>query len=131
MATRLEKHRERLNALSLLGRDLTRRAGSKCELCEAAGVKLQPYEVEPVPAEPELDHCLFICETCSHQLDNPKQIDANHWRCLGKSMWSEVPAVQVTSILMLRRLAPLEWAEELLEQAYLSDEVEQWLASVS
>ena len=48
MAKGLDKHRERLEALALFGKDLTRRAGSKCELCETAGVKLQIHEVPPV-----------------------------------------------------------------------------------
>ena len=40
MAKGLLKHQERKSALSLLGKDLARRARSKCELCEASGVPL-------------------------------------------------------------------------------------------
>ncbi len=47
MAKGLDKHRERLEAVALFGKDLTRRSGSKCELCETSNVKLQIYEVPP------------------------------------------------------------------------------------
>lgn len=127
MATRLEKHHGRQNAVSLLGKELTRRAGSKCELCQASGVKLQPYEVEPIPEVPTADHCVFLCQECILQLNQPKAVVPNHWRCLSTAMWSEIPAVQLTSVLMLRRLQPLDWANELLEQLHVSDEVTQWL----
>ena len=70
--------------------------------------------------------CILICDTCSEQLNNPKRIDADHWRCLNKSMWSEVAIVQVTAIRMLRVLAEKhDWAEDLNEMAYLEPEVEE------
>ena len=68
MAKGLDQHRERLEALALLGKDLTRRAGSKCELCETAGAKLQIHEVPPVPSEPELEGCIFIDDVENHVL---------------------------------------------------------------
>ena len=82
MARGLDQHKERQRILSSFGKDLTRRCKSTCELCEAKEVKLSIYEVPPVLSEPEYESCIFICETCSEQLANPKRIDANHWRCL-------------------------------------------------
>lgn len=130
MAKGRDKHQERRQALSLFGKDLTRRAGSQCELCEASGVKLVITEVPPAPKEPDFDHCLFTCETCREQIDNPKRIDSNHWRCLNKVIWSELVPAQVTAVLMLRRLEKHDWAAELLDQAYISDEVQTWLDSI-
>ena len=69
MAKGLDKHRERLETLALFGKDLTRRAGSKCELCETSNVKLQIHEVPPVPAEPDFEHCIFICDACQDDID--------------------------------------------------------------
>ncbi len=127
MAKGLLKHQERLSSLNLLGKDLARRARSKCELCEASGVPLKIYEIEPVPSEPELEHCIMTCDTCREQLDNPKRMQPDHWRCLTKSIWSEVPAVQVLSLRHLRQLADQhQWAADTLEIAYLSPEVEDW-----
>lgn len=130
MAKGRDKHQERRQALSLFGKDLTRRAGSQCELCEASGVKLVITEVPPVPKEPDFAHCLFTCESCSEQIDNPKRIDSNHWRCLNKAIWSELLPVQVTAILMLRRLEKHDWAAELLDQAYITNEAQIWLDSI-
>lgn len=128
MAKGLDQHRARLDALSLLGKDLTRRAGSKCELCDASGVKLQIHEVAPVPAEPDIEHCIFICGTCKEQIDTPKRREPDHWRCLNTSVWSEVPAVQVQAVRMLRALDQHDWAKDLLEMLYLNPEIEEWLA---
>ena len=127
MAKGLLKHQERKNALSLLGKDLARRARSKCELCEASGVPLTIYEVEPIPDEPDVEHCLMTCNTCREQLEHPKRIQPDHWRCLTKSIWSEVPVVQVLSLRFLRQLAEAhQWAADTLEIAYLTPEVEAW-----
>ena len=51
-----------------------------------------------------------------------------HWHCLNHAVWSEVPAVQVMSVRLLRRLTGTKqhWAEELLEQAYLEPDLEEW-----
>ena len=134
MAKGLQKHQERLDALNLLGKDLARRASSKCELCETAGVSLKTHEVAPVPAEPDIDHCLMICETCHDQLNflenKPKLIQADHWRCLGKTIWSSLPVAQVVALRVLRQLdADYPWVAEILEHAYLAPEVENWASN--
>lgn len=133
MAKGRDKHQERLQALSLFGKDLARRASSKCELCEAAGVKLQTVEVAPVPKQPDFDHCLLACDDCREQLliaeKSPKRIDSNHWRCLNTAVWSELPMVQVSAVLLLKQIANSgeDWAADLLEQCYLTPEVEDWI----
>ncbi|MRI33119.1 phnA protein [Endozoicomonas sp. OPT23] len=132
MAKGLLKHQERQNALSLLGKDLTRRASSKCELCEASGVSLKIYEVAPVPAEPDIEHCLMTCDTCREQLTHfekkPKHMQADHWRCLGKTVWGEVPAAQVMSVRILRQMSEkYPWAAEILEHVFLAPEIETWV----
>jgi len=61
-------------------------------------------------------------------LDKPKQIDPNHWRILSETVWSEVPAVQVMAVRLLRHLANKQaWAQEILEELYLEDELEAWV----
>ena len=127
MAKGLDQHRQREDILNSFGKDLARRAKSHCELCDADGVKLITHEVAPIPAEPDFDHCILVCETCKEQLDNPKRIDPNHWRCLNSSVWSEVSAVQVTAVRMLNSLTEQPWAQELNEQIYLAPEIEAWL----
>ncbi len=128
MAKGFQQNQDRLNALNRLGKDLARRAKSKCEVCEEAGVPLRAYEVPPEPSEPELDHCVFICQTCQEALSNPKKaLVPNEWRDLGNTIWTEVPAVQVCVVRLLRRIAEKEpWAQEMLDEAFLSPEVEEW-----
>ncbi|GAA3920665.1 phnA protein [Litoribacillus peritrichatus] len=125
-----EKHKQRNDAISYFGKDLVRRSGSHCELCNAHGTKLIIHEVPPVPREPDFDHCIFICETCSGQIDKPKTVNPDHWRCLNTSAWSQVPAVQVMSVIMLDRLASEDWAVELKDQLYLSPEIQNWLEDI-
>ena len=127
MAKGLLKHQERQSALSLLGKNLARRARSKCELCDASGVALTIYEVAPVPSEPDFEHCIMTCDTCRQQLEHPKRMQPDHWRCLTKTIWSEVPVIQVLSLRHLRQLAEQhQWAADTLEIAYLTPEVEEW-----
>ena len=127
-----ERHQERHHGLSLYGKDLVRRSSSHCELCDAHGVQLHIYEVPPPPKEPDYSRCVMICDVCLAQLERPKLRDQNHWRCLNHSIWSEVPAVKVLAIAMLKRVAEQErWAVELLEQTYLEPEEELWLEQVA
>lgn len=129
MAKGLEKHKERLAALNLFGKDLTRRCGAKCELCSESGVALRVFEAQPAPVVPEAEFCVFICDTCRDQLERPKSLDVDRWRCAAESIWSEVPAVQVLSARVLDRVGKSEmWAREAREGMDLDAEVEEWIA---
>ncbi len=120
-------HQARVSALQALGKDLARRAKSKCEITGAAGVPLRAYEVPPVSAEPELERILLLSEACHEVLENPKRLAGREWQCLAEVVWSESPAVQVVAWRMLQRLAQREdWAREVLEELFLDPEVEAW-----
>lgn len=124
-----EKHQKRVNELLMLGKDLARRAHSKCELCAATGVSLAAYEVPPVPTTPDIDKTVFICDLCAEQINYPKRMDANHWHCLSASVWSSTPVVQVVAVRLLERLVDSEgWAEDLYDQLYLEPDIQQWIA---
>ncbi len=114
--------------LSRFAKDLVRRSRSKCELCDKSGAKLEVYELPPLEEDPYVDGCVFICESCYKQITQPKKMIPSYWRCLNHSLWSEVPAVQVVAVRVLRRLVKAEhhWAEELLEHAYLEPDIEKW-----
>ncbi len=105
-------------------KELTIRSGSLCELCGATD-GLTSYEI---PASPEegSDGCVMACNTCSTQLNAPDQIDANHWRCLNDSMWSQVPAVQVVAWRMLNSLKQEGWPQDLLDMMFLDEETDRW-----
>jgi len=102
-------------------KDLFERSGSNCELCSATQ-NLVVYELPPV-TNAGIDDSVLICETCREQIDNPKKMDVNHWRCLNDSMWNQTPAVQIMAWRMLMRLRNEGWPQDLLDMLYLDDEI--------
>lgn len=100
------------------------RSGAKCELCSATE-NLKVYEVPPVSTG-GLDGSLLACETCISQIENPEGTDANHWRCLNDSMWSEHDSIKVVAWRMLQRLKSEGWPNDLLDMLYLEDETLNW-----
>jgi len=132
VAKGFESNQARVGALASFGKDLARRARSKCELCETGGVKLQAFEVPPIPKLPEFERCLLLCERCHEQATEERKFEAGEqWRCLAQTLWSELPAVQVMAVRLLRKQADSQaWAREALEGAYLDAEVEEWANQV-
>jgi protein PhnA len=80
---------------------LRSRSNGACELCGSTE-GLAAFLVEPGNSTNSDQH-IYSCTSCVEQITN-NTMDANHWRCLNESMWSEVPAVQVVSWRMLHRL---------------------------
>nr|WP_309756089.1 PhnA domain-containing protein [Flavobacterium sp.] len=105
-------------------RELSKRSGSKCELCGATE-NLKVYNVLPTK-KGGLDESILACSTCIDQIENPDKVDLNHWRCLNDSMWSEHTAVQVVAWRMLNRLRSAGWPQELLDQMYLDEDTLVW-----
>ncbi|WP_291870262.1 alkylphosphonate utilization protein [Maribacter sp.] len=105
-------------------RELSKRSGGSCELCTAIE-NLQVYEVTP-KAPGSIKEAIHACNTCIDQIDNPEKTDANHWRCLNDSMWSEQVAVKVIAWRMLSRLRKEGWPQDLLDMMYLEEEELQW-----
>ena len=130
MAKGYQENKERMAALSFFGKDLARRARSKCELCESSGVSLSVCEVSPVPSgPPEIERCIFICDSCREQFLNPKKFEAGEkWRCLAQTVWTEEPAIQVAAVRLLKRQADSQaWAREALDGLFLEEEIEEWV----
>ncbi len=124
MAKGYDTDRERKERLSSFGKDLARRAKSRCELSGEAGVSLVIYEVEPVKSEPDFDRCIFISESTLEQITNPKKLTPDHWRILGEQIWSDLPPIQIMAVRMLAHIAKKEhWAQEILDNAYLDESI--------
>lgn len=98
---------------------LQERSGNICELC-GASEGLSAFEV--APSDSSADKSIYICETCKSQIMNPQNLDADHWRCLSDSMWSQVPAVQVMAYRLLSALGD----QDQLDMLYLEDDVKGW-----
>ena len=105
-------------------RELSKRSGSKCELCGATE-NLKVYEVLPIK-KGGVDESIMACSTCIDQMENAGHEDLNHWRCLNDSMWNEHIPVQVVSWRMLSRLRKNGWPQELLEQMYFDEDTLAW-----
>lgn len=94
-----------------------------CPLCTAQ----TPLHTFAVPGGPD-DASVEICATCVEQIE--ATTDENHWRGLASAMWSEDAAVQVLSARLLRQLN-VPWAQDLLDQLYLDDELQAWVDNVA
>ncbi len=95
-----------------------------CELCAAANTTLESYSIPPFLLDNEKAQ-VAICDTCITQLQLPiETLDANYWRCLEGSIWSEVPAVQALSFKLLTSLSAKEsWAAEAASAVFLEQGV--------
>jgi len=127
MAKGRDKYEARRQALLKLGTPLSRRSGSRCELCSAAGTSLRPTEVAPEASEPSYERCILICDRCHHAVVGG-QAEAREWRFLEEVAWTDLVPLQVTAVRMLRRFSnEASWASALLESLYLAPETEAWL----
>ena len=129
MAKGYDEHRERQSLVNMLGKQLARRSRSHCELCGAGDVPLSVFEVPPEQPEPTAEAALFLCEECRSPIDNPREFNATRWHFLSECVWSDIPAIQVMAVRLLRRLSDTEaWASAALEDLYLDEEIEEWIA---
>ncbi len=103
--------------------DLKKRSNNACELCGATN-ELDVFEVEP--SKGIAYDSAYICATCKDQIENPDNVDVNHWRCLNDSMWNENDAVKVLAWRMLNRLRGEGWTQDLLDMMYLEDDTLKW-----
>lgn len=105
-------------------KELRRRSNDQCELCKNTE-ECKAYEIPKSP-QSTLDTHIWICNTCQSGINNPKEADVNHWRCLNESIWSETAAIQVVSWRMLHALSHTDFANDLLEISYLDEETLTW-----
>ncbi len=99
--------------------ELLNRSESSCELCKST-TDLSVYEVSP--SDGSVEQSVLLCSKCKEQFEDESKIDANHWFCLNDSMWSTIPAVQVVSYRMLKKIGN----QDLLDMMYLEDDVKAW-----
>ncbi|MDT3403208.1 PhnA domain-containing protein [Mucilaginibacter terrae] len=104
---------------------LIERSGNACELCKSVG----NLSVYTVPPDGYANNHILVCDACNTQLDSPVT-DAQYWRFLTDTMWSEVPAVQVLSWRILSRLKNEGWAADNLDMLYLDEETLAWAKAV-
>jgi len=119
MANRRDRHQAHQAAVAALGKGLSRRARSLCELC-GERASLAVTEVPGGPEEPDEEWALLLCERCRTLGDQPPQT----LRFLETAMWSEVAPVQVTAVRALRAL-DVAWATEALDGLWLDEAMQE------
>jgi protein PhnA len=107
-----------------LSKELIARCDEKCELC-GSNKDLKQFIVAPKITF-DINNCIATCITCNAQLLGASEMEANHWRCLNDSMWSEVSAVKVVAYRTLSSLKKEGWPNDLLEIIYLDEEELNW-----
>lgn len=137
MSRARDEHEARRALVAGLGKDLSRRARSRCELCGQTGA-LQVVEVAPIPEDPVTESALLLCGSCSELLGSTTALDKRlkrdgpeSLRFLSESVWSDTAPVQVVVVRMLRRLLEkgYAWAGEPLESVWLDEERETWISA--
>jgi len=103
---------------------LATRSGNICELCSNSDDNLVAYAVPPKTDE-SVDNQVVVCTNCFGQISSNNYSDANHWRCLEGSIWSEVPAVQALSYKILGNVSE-DWAAETKASVALDEAVIAW-----
>jgi protein PhnA len=107
-----------------IDKDLQKRSNNICELCSSDDANTA-FAIPNSPSN-KIDHHLWICTICNAQMSNIENADTNHWRCLNDSIWSELPATKIVSWRMLHKLKSLDWTQDLLDIAYLTEEELAW-----
>lgn len=135
-----KKDKQREQLCIALGRELSRRAKSRCELCSAS-TSLSVVEVAPLPEEPSVEKSLFLCDVCHKRLTvvlpNLKKkshvqegdlFQSNDLLFLQEKIWSETAVIQVTAILLSHKAKNLGygWAFEMIDSIYMEENIEHW-----
>lgn len=123
MAKGHQANQDRLNEISLLGKQLAKRAGFACEWCESKD-DLRPWDYA---AKTEVDEAnlALLCSRCRFLADGGKG-DEQELYSLRNALWSDVPAIAGGAAAVLARHR-VSWAREAIEESLLPDDLKQKL----
>lgn len=103
---------------------LIERSGNSCEICRSTE-NLNLFKV-PYSSGKFAEEAIYACQYCTDQIERKIELDKKHLQCLGDSMWSEAPAVQVIAWRLLNRMKNESWAVDNLDMLYLDEEILAW-----
>ena len=119
MAKGQKVHQEHLDAVSVFGKSIGKRAGFRCEWCEGSeGLRVWEYRPEQ---EPSPENLALLCESC-RTLSVSKSGDTHQFRALRNALWSDIPAVAEGAALVLARCRE-SWAREAIEESLIDEEL--------
>jgi hypothetical protein len=123
MAKGSQLNKEHLEAVNLLGKSISKRAGFKCEWC-AGSDGLRVWEYLP-DQEPTPENVALLCEECRNLYDS-KSADTHRLRAIRNALWSDVPAVSEGAAIVLARCKD-PWAREAIEESFIDDNLKEKL----
>lgn len=103
---------------------LQERSSNQCELCQS-NEGLVAYAL-PFSPDTTANCAVMLCSQCHTAIDNEDYSATNHWRCISDAMWSPVPAVQVLSYRVLKKLSAESWAQDNFDMLYLEQDMVTW-----
>ncbi len=120
MATGRAKHVAYKAALSLLGKDLARRAKSKCELSGVPG-SLVTVDLNADAADPDLRSVVLVSDAVAEHIAGRRLDEPLHY--VNDAVWSPEPAIRLAACTILARIDE-PWARDALDNAKLMDSAE-------
>jgi len=114
-----QANREHQEAVQLLGKALSKRAGFTCEWCGSKD-NLRPWEYCP-GSEPVLDSLALLCEQC-RGLAKGGKADPNTLRSIRNALWSDISAVAEGAARVLARCKEA-WAREAIEESCIDEDL--------
>ena len=119
MAKGYQANKDRLEAVSLFGKQIGKRAGFKCEWCGSKeDPRLWDYRPEQEPATETL---ALLCNRC-RDLAEGRKANLNELRAIRDALWSDVPAVAEGATRVLASCKE-QWAREAIEESFIDENV--------
>jgi hypothetical protein len=119
MAKGYQANKDRQEAVSLLGKQIGKRAAFKCEWCGSKeDLRLWDYKPE---REPEPATLALLCGRCRNLAEGQKP-DLNELRSIRDALWSDIPAVAEGAAHVLATCKE-PWAREAIDESFIAEEV--------
>jgi protein PhnA len=117
MAKGFQSNREHQEAISSLGKTLSKRAAFKCEWCNG-NENLRPWEYQP-DSEPDIDILALLCDRC-RDLAKGSKAAPNELHSIRNALWSDITAVSEGAARVLAS-CPETWARDAIEESGIDE----------
>jgi protein PhnA len=109
-------------------KSLLERANNSCEICSQTSTDLNIYTVPTHNFNTDAD-VVILCNNCNAGITNNDYANAENFRGIQGSIWSETSSVKVLSYKIAQQLLTIDWAQEVVDSAYLTEEELAWANS--
>ncbi len=131
MARGFDEAKNRKNKVASYGKALVRRSKSICEFCGESNKKLNIYELGKIEAEPNIENCIHVCDSCIDLIERVEYVEENQLRVLNYGIWSEVSIVKGLAINMIYQIkGRYPWVDDMLDMVYIDEELGEILKRI-